>query len=298
MAEYWAEDVSWRAIEGAPDDVGVMHGPERLRRYFQEWVDMFEGITNVPEELIDIGDDRVLAVQRAAGRAKLSGAETEIRFAVVYTVRDGKIVRGREYMDRAKALEALRQEGLVDARQGYGWFLAGTLRVPLGRLGTIEASLAAAGVAVERRVLDFAFVPAPAEVAEVLGPGEVLEVRRLNLAGGAPFARVTVWCPGPLGADLSRADVERTPFYELLPIELGAAIQTVGAVGASAADAEALGIGAGDPVLRCRRVTTSTAGEAVLVSEHVFAGHRAELVVELLGTEPSLAPPGMRLVDR
>jgi ketosteroid isomerase-like protein len=116
MAEYWAEDVSWRAIEGAPDDVGVMHGPERLRRYFQEWVDMFEGITNVPEELIDIGDDRVLAVQRAAGRAKLSGAETEIRFAVVYTVRDGKIVSGREYFDRGEALKALSAEGGVRPR--------------------------------------------------------------------------------------------------------------------------------------------------------------------------------------
>ena len=39
MAEYWDEQVSWRAIEGAPDDVGLMQGPERLRRYFQEWVD-------------------------------------------------------------------------------------------------------------------------------------------------------------------------------------------------------------------------------------------------------------------
>jgi ketosteroid isomerase-like protein len=116
MAEYWDEEVSWRAIEGAPDDVGEMRGPERLRRYFQEWVDLFEGITNVPEELIDIGDNRVLAVQRAAGRAKLSGAETEIRFAVVYTVRDGKIVRGREYLDRGEALKALAAEGGVRPR--------------------------------------------------------------------------------------------------------------------------------------------------------------------------------------
>ena len=116
MAEYWDEEVNWRAIEGAPDDVGEMQGPERLRRYFQEWVDMFEGITNVAEELFDIGDDRVLAVQRAAGRAKLSGAETEIRFAVVYTVRDGKIVRGREYLDRGEALKALSAEGGVRPR--------------------------------------------------------------------------------------------------------------------------------------------------------------------------------------
>jgi ketosteroid isomerase-like protein len=113
MAGFWDDEISWRAIEGAPDDVGEMHGAERVRRYFQEWVDMFEGITNVAEELFDIGDDRVLAVQRAAGRARLSGAETEIRFAVVYTVRDGKIVRGREYLDRGEALKALSAEGGV-----------------------------------------------------------------------------------------------------------------------------------------------------------------------------------------
>ena len=113
MAAYWDDEIEWRAIEGAPDDVGEMHGRERVRRYFQEWIDLFDDITNVAEELVDLGDDRVLALQRATGRARLSGVETEIRFAVVYTVRDGRIVRGREYMDRAKALDALREEGGV-----------------------------------------------------------------------------------------------------------------------------------------------------------------------------------------
>jgi ketosteroid isomerase-like protein len=116
MAEYWDDEIDWRAIEGAPDDVGEMHGRERVRRYFQEWVDLFDDITNVAEELVDLGDDRVLALQRATGRARLSGAETEMRLAVVYTVRDGKIVRGREYMDRATALDALREEGGVRPR--------------------------------------------------------------------------------------------------------------------------------------------------------------------------------------
>lgn len=113
-AEYWDERIEWRAIEGAPDDVGEMHGRERVRRYFQEWVDLFEEITNVAEELVDLGDGRVLALQRAAGRARLSGAETEMRLAVVYTVRDGRIVRGREYIDRAQALEALRRESRAE----------------------------------------------------------------------------------------------------------------------------------------------------------------------------------------
>ena len=106
-AEFWAADINWRAIEGAPDDVGEMQGAEAVRRYFQEWVDMFDNITNVPEELLDVGDDRVVAVQHATGRAKASGVETELRYAVVYTLRGGKIVRAREYIDRKQALQAV-----------------------------------------------------------------------------------------------------------------------------------------------------------------------------------------------
>jgi ketosteroid isomerase-like protein len=107
MADFWAADINWRAIEGAPDDVGEMQGPEALRRYHQDWIDTFDNTSNVPEELVDLGHDRVLAVQHATGTAKASGVETELRYAVVYTVRDGKISRGREYIDRATALEAV-----------------------------------------------------------------------------------------------------------------------------------------------------------------------------------------------
>jgi ketosteroid isomerase-like protein len=108
MADFWAADINWRAIEGAPDDVGEMQGPEALRRYFQDWIDTFDNTSNVPEELVDLGHDRVLAVQRATGTAKASGVTTELRYAVVYTVRDGKISRAREYIDRATAVEAVR----------------------------------------------------------------------------------------------------------------------------------------------------------------------------------------------
>ena len=107
MAEFWTPDINWRAMEGAPDDVGEMQGREALRRYYQDWIDMFDNISVIPEELLDVDDVRVLAVQRVTGRAKASGVETELRYAVVYTLCDGKIARGREYIDRATALEAV-----------------------------------------------------------------------------------------------------------------------------------------------------------------------------------------------
>ena len=197
-----------------------------------------------------------------------------------------------------RALEEGRRAGLLDSRQGYGWFVAADpLRQTLGRLGTVESQLAAEGVHVERRILDFSVVPAPPEVAASLGPGKVLRVRRVNLADGVPFARVTVWCPVGLAAGLAREDLERSSFYDLLPVVLGGATQTIGAAAASAADAALLEVPVGAPVLRCGRVTTSADGQPVLVSEFVFPAHRTEFVVDLPPTDASIAPSGLRLVD-
>ncbi len=197
-----------------------------------------------------------------------------------------------------RALELLRDEGLVDARQGFGWFVATSpIRQVLGQLGTIEAQMEADGIVPERRILEFAFVAATTRLRDLLGAEQVLRVRRLNLADGEPFAVVTVWCPAELGQHLSRRDVERSPFYVLLDIPLRGATQTIGADAASEADARLLGIPVGSPVLRCERVTTDTSGRAVLVSEHVFPAHRTEFVVELPHDEPSITPSGLRLVE-
>jgi len=197
-----------------------------------------------------------------------------------------------------RALEVLRDEALVDARQGFGWFVAAVpLRQNLGHLVTIEGQLRAGGIRPERRILEFGFEHATGRVRQVLGSGQVLRVKRLNLADGEPFAVVTVWCRADLGQHLSRSDVERSPFYELLNIPLAGATQTIGADAVAAEDALLLGIPAGSPVLRCSRVTTDVEGRVVLLSEHVFPAHRTEFVVELPNVEPSMAPTGLRLVE-
>jgi GntR family transcriptional regulator len=197
-----------------------------------------------------------------------------------------------------RALETLREDGLVDARQGFGWFVAAApLQQTLGQLVTIEAQLSDSGIRPERQILEFAFEKASHQVQMVLGAEQVLRVKRLNLADGEPFALVTVWCRADLGQHLSHADVERSPFYELLEVPLKGATQTIGADAASSENARLLGIPVGSPVLRCTRITTDTDGRAVLLSEHVFPAHRTEFVVELPQAERSIAPTGLRLVE-
>lgn len=171
------------------------------------------------------------------------------------------------------------------------------LQQSLGRLATIESQLSDGGIRPERRILEFAFERATRAVKSVLRTDQVLRVKRLNLADGEPFAVVTVWCRADLGQNISRAAVERSPFYELLDVPLKGATQTIGADAASAPDAELLGVPVGSPVLRCTRITTDADGRVVLLSEHVFPAHRTEFVVDLPHAEPSIAPTGLRLVE-
>ena len=197
-----------------------------------------------------------------------------------------------------RALELVREDGLIAARQGFGWFVA-TDPVPqsLESLATIESHIEGVGKLSERKIEEFAYESAPERVRRVLGVDHVLRVKRVNLADGEPFAVVTVWCPAELGAHLSPKDVERRPFYELLGVTLRGATQTIGADLVDAADARLLGVPTGSPVLRCQRVTTDVDGRAVLMSEHLFPAHRTVFVVDLPQAEPSMTPSGMRIVD-
>jgi GntR family transcriptional regulator len=227
-------------------------------------------------------------------------------------IRSGEFVRGQVLPSEAalgvahdasrvtirKALESLRSEGLVESRQGFGWSVASSrLHQPLAGLITIEQQLEAAGRNSERRILDFRFVDAPDGVGALLGP-RVLEVRRLNLADGEPFARVTVWCREDLAARLSKAAVERSSFLDLVDEPPEGATQTIGAQLVDQSDARLLGVPNASAVLVVRRVTRAQGGDPILVSEHVFPGHLTEFVAELpwTGDHEGAAPTGLRLV--
>ena len=197
-----------------------------------------------------------------------------------------------------RALEVLRDEGLITSRQGLGWTLvAGPMPQSLGRLGTIEEQLLASGVRSARHIIDFAFEKAPKRIAQLLNTEQVLRVKRVNLADEEPFAVVTVWCSMTLGRKLSRRDVEQSSFYELIDVPLKGATQTIGADAATANEAKLLGIKAGSPILRCERTTRDVKGNVVLYSQHVFPAHRTTFVVDLPSVAQSIAPSGLRLVE-
>jgi ketosteroid isomerase-like protein len=111
LRDFLDRAIDWRAAEGAVDDVGGMRGHDAIRRYVEDWSDLFENLTLAPQELSAIDDDRVMALQRLSGRARHTGIETELTFFVIYTIRDGRFVNVREYVTREEALEAVGLSG-------------------------------------------------------------------------------------------------------------------------------------------------------------------------------------------
>jgi ketosteroid isomerase-like protein len=78
----------------------------RRRRLIEFWYADVSEIRFDPDELIDLGNDRVLVIGRMTGTGRRSGAPFEIEWANLWTISDGLVIRDEQFADRAKALEA------------------------------------------------------------------------------------------------------------------------------------------------------------------------------------------------
>jgi ketosteroid isomerase-like protein len=85
---------------------GVYRGHEGLRSFFRQWNEAWESVDYELDELIDVGADRVVSVVTRRGRGRSSGAEVEIQVALLFTVRDGKVVSVVWFPTREEAVAA------------------------------------------------------------------------------------------------------------------------------------------------------------------------------------------------
>jgi ketosteroid isomerase-like protein len=85
---------------------GIYSGRETVRKMLEDFFSAWEYMHVEPEDFIEADGDRVLVPTHARARGKGSGVDIEARPTAIWTVLDGKIVRGAVYNDRADALEA------------------------------------------------------------------------------------------------------------------------------------------------------------------------------------------------
>jgi ketosteroid isomerase-like protein len=88
-------------------DATPQRGHDGYIRWLQEWADAWEEFSVEPEEFIDAGDDKVLLVLRMRAKGRGSGVELDRQDAIVYTMRDGLIVRQDYYNNKPEALESV-----------------------------------------------------------------------------------------------------------------------------------------------------------------------------------------------
>ena len=81
-------------------------GREARRRTLSEVYGETGEMRFEPDELIDLGDDRLLVTGRMTGTGRQSGAPFELDWANLWTIDDGLVVRDQQFGDRAEALEA------------------------------------------------------------------------------------------------------------------------------------------------------------------------------------------------
>jgi uncharacterized protein len=102
-------DIEWRTTPEVPF-LGTYKGLEEFQRGMNEWTESFDDLTTEVEEMIDAGE-HALVFHRMHGRGRDSGAEVDLTIWQVVSVRDGKLARMHDFMDRAEALAAAQLQG-------------------------------------------------------------------------------------------------------------------------------------------------------------------------------------------
>jgi ketosteroid isomerase-like protein len=104
--ERYHRDFEWHDFEGAP--LPVRYGFEEWRQWARDTAEVFGEFVLEIQELLDFGD-QVVAVVQLRGRGTSSGVSLEDLqppFAVVWTLRDGKVIKGVAFRGKSEALEA------------------------------------------------------------------------------------------------------------------------------------------------------------------------------------------------
>jgi uncharacterized protein len=101
-------DIVWEQAQGLPHG-GTYHGLAAVKEAIfdpldRDWWDEF---TAVPDEFLEAGAGTVVVLGRYSGVAKETGKSLDVPFVHVWTLRDDRAVRFRQFLDTAGWVETL-----------------------------------------------------------------------------------------------------------------------------------------------------------------------------------------------
>jgi ketosteroid isomerase-like protein len=105
------EGIEWQQAQGLPHG-GIYRGITEVRRNVFDPLDRdwWSEFSAEPDELLDAGGE-IVALGRYRGIAKETGKVLDVPFVHVWSIRDGKAWRFRQFLDTAGWIEALAPNG-------------------------------------------------------------------------------------------------------------------------------------------------------------------------------------------
>jgi GntR family transcriptional regulator len=207
-----------------------------------------------------------------------------------------------------QALGELEAEGRLRRQKGRGTFVASPkiAEAMFESFSGLAEDVAARGGTLRNEVRACEISGAPHAVAGELELAEgepVLRLERLRIVDGRPWSLVTTYLPAKRFDGLADEDFETESLYALMEGKYGVPIahgrRRIEAIAADAETAAALGVRAGDPLLRLTSTAYDEDGAPV---EHFVARHRADATsfeVRVMRRRPGRrvlpAAPGMTI---
>lgn len=103
--------IEWDATRGGdhvPEIANLYRGHDGVRAYWREWLEAWGPIEVFDYELRDAGKSVVVLISGQLNRGRHSGIEVRLApYALVFTLRNRKVIRWAFYSDQAEALEAV-----------------------------------------------------------------------------------------------------------------------------------------------------------------------------------------------
>jgi ketosteroid isomerase-like protein len=90
---------------GPVEEASTIRGHEALIHWIERWLEAWDDAWDEIDEIIETGQTVVAAI-RVHGRGRKSGMEISQRLFDVFELRDGRVVRVREYLSHDEALAA------------------------------------------------------------------------------------------------------------------------------------------------------------------------------------------------
>jgi ketosteroid isomerase-like protein len=91
-----------------PDLAEVYWGHDGVRTYWRRWLEAWRYIEFDIQDVLDAGDEIVVLICNQRQWGRYTGIASELPpFALIYTFRDGKVVRFRVFPDQDTALKAV-----------------------------------------------------------------------------------------------------------------------------------------------------------------------------------------------